>query len=206
MRLWAPSDRQAYFGVHRQCWWCRLYVVLVIRFNDNAEQALGGPAGSQSAVPVEELAPRLRESLAEGLVWDDGAVRYGVLPQESRTGYDDLTWWEFYATKMHLEDYVPVHVGGLVDGCGTPVIGEADQLKLLRQGFGYALEIIRMARALQPVPPFRCVVGVNESCGTCRFHVGRPGEHSLADDLDEFKDDKMIVIDSGPVTLGGVPW
>lgn len=44
----------------------------------------------------------------------------------------------------------------------------------------------------------RCIIGANETNTTFRFHQIRPGERWNRPDLDDYKLDKMIVIDVKP--------
>lgn len=69
---------------------------------------------------------------------------------------------------------VPVHVGSLEDG--EPVIDEVDQVVMLRHGLGFALEVVRLVRALPEPVAVRCIVGAKETTreGTeirLRMHV-----------------------------------
>lgn len=118
--------------------------------------------------------------------------------------FADLTLWECSVSSFHLDDVVPVRVGSLDDG--EPVIGEADQVLMLRHGLGFAYEVVRLVGELPEPVPVRCVVGANSTGGTFRFHRARPGESWLAADLDAYRQEKIIVVDSGPSSLGGTPW
>jgi hypothetical protein len=73
---------------------------------------------------------------------------------------------------------VPVHVGSLEDG--EPVISDVDQVLILRHGLGFALEIVRLVRALPEPVAVRCIVGANSTNGTFRFHRARRGESCRA--------------------------
>src|SRR5262249_59659974 len=41
---------------------------------------------------------------------------------------------------------------------------------LLRHGFAVALEFCRLVQALEPPAPVRCIIAVNDTNGTFRFH------------------------------------
>ncbi|WP_326834275.1 hypothetical protein VSH64_05010 [Amycolatopsis rhabdoformis] len=158
------------------------------------------------AVPPGELVADLRERVAEGLVRHGAALvfaRDAAHARAPRPDEPDLTWWECSTSSFHLEDVVPVRVEDVDD---EPVISEADQVVLLRHGWGFALEVVRLARALPEPAAVRCVVGANSTNGTFRFHCARPGESGLGPDLDEYRLDRLIVVDSGPASLGGTPW
>ncbi|MEV8443915.1 hypothetical protein AB0425_41630 [Actinosynnema sp. NPDC051121] len=161
--------------------------------NDLAVEALGG------AVPAAELAPGLRALVAaglarrgEGLVFAD---RDDAVPRDGA----DLTGWECSVNAFHLDAVVPVRVGRSADG--EPVIGEADQVLMLRHGWGFALEVVRLVRELAGPVPVRCIVGANSTNGTFRFHRVRPGESWLGPDLDAYSSEKLIVVDHGSPRL-----
>ncbi len=98
---------------------------------------------------------------------------------------------------------MPVHVESPED---EPVISEADQVVMLRHGLGFALEVVRLVRALPEPVAVRCVVSANSTNGTFRFHLARRGESWLHPDVDTYSPDKLIVADSGSSSLGGTPW
>jgi hypothetical protein len=171
--------------------------------NELAIRALG----QLGAVPASELAPELRELIAEGVVRHGAAfafARHADHIQAPRSGEPDLTAWECATSSFHLDDMVPVHVGLLEDG--EPTITDADQTLMLRHGLGFALEVVRLVRALPETVAVRCIVGANSTNGTFRFHRARRGESWLNPDVDGYLLDKMIVVDSGPASLGGTPW
>jgi hypothetical protein len=183
-----------------------LCAVLNIRMNELAIRALGSE-GLPQAVPASELAPGLRALTAEGIVRHGAALafaRHADHTQAPCTGAPDLTGWECATSSFHLDDVVPVQVGSLEDG--EPVISEADQVLMLRHGLGFAFEVVRLVRALPEPVAVRCIVGANSTNGTFRFHRARPGESWLNADVDAYAQDKLIVIDSGPASLGGTPW
>ncbi|WP_197288742.1 hypothetical protein [Nocardia sp. NRRL S-836] len=179
--------------------------MLNIRMNEVAIEALG-QAGLVCAVPAAELAPELRELVAEGIVRHGSALafaRHAARVPAPRSGGPDLTAWECATSSFHLDDVVPVEVGSLED---EPVISEADQVVMLRHGLGFALEVVRLVRALPEPVAVRCIVGANSTNGTFRFHRARRGESWMSPDVDDFLGDKLIVVDSGPASIGGTPW
>jgi hypothetical protein len=183
-----------------------LRTVLNIRMNELAIRALG-QAGLTTAVPASELAPALRTLVADGVVRHGAALafaRHVDQVEAPRSGGSDLTAWECSTSSFHLDDMVPVHVGSLEDG--EPVINEEDQVLMLRHGLGFAVEVVRLVRALPEPVAVRCIVGANSTNGTFRFHRARRGESWLNPDVDAYSLDKLIVVDSGPPSLGGTPW
>ena len=55
---------------------------------------------------------------------------------------------------------------------------------LLRHGFAVTLEFCRLVQALEPPAPVRCIIAVNDTNGTFRFHQIRPGESWNSPGLD----------------------
>jgi len=60
------------------------------------------------------------------------------------------------------------------------------------------LEFCRLVQALEPPAPVRCIIAVNDTNGTFRFHQIRPGESWNSPGLDAHREDKMIVVDIKP--------
>ena len=81
---------------------------------------------------------------------------------------------------------------------GVPAIGDEGQRVLLLQGLAFALVFSRSVYALDPPSPVRCIIGVNGTSGTFRFHQIRPGESWNLPDLDSYLSDKMMVLDIDP--------
>jgi len=180
--------------------------VLSVRMNDVAVRALGA-AGLGGALSRDLLAPELRELVAEGVVRRGEALVFAMHAgkvDRAPGNFPNLTLWECSVSSFHLDDVVPVAVGRLDDG--EPVIGESDQVLMLRHGLGFALEVVRLVNALDDPMPVCCIVGANSTNGTFRFHRARPGEAWLNADLDAYRFEKVIAVDSGPTSLGGKPW
>ncbi|PPK63765.1 hypothetical protein V5P93_005634 [Actinokineospora auranticolor] len=158
----------------------------VVRYNALAREALG----DHIEVP---LSPALRRRLREGVVHLGDTT---VLTRHHGTAApdpDDLTGWECSANSFHLEDHVPVEVRRTEHY--EPRISEADQLTLLRQGLTFAIELTRLIHARPDPPPTRCVVSTNHTCGTFRLHRLRPHNPWLADDLDTYVEERLVVVD-----------
>ncbi|GLY70402.1 hypothetical protein Atai01_70210 [Amycolatopsis taiwanensis] len=102
---------------------------------------------------------------------------------------------------------MPVEVGSTADE--EPVISEEDQALLLRHGLSFGLEVVRLVNELDEPVPVRCIIGTNTTNGTFRFHRARPGEAWHTADLDAYSHgwsvQKLIVVDSGPASLGDTP-
>jgi hypothetical protein len=173
--------------------------VLSVTLNDTAVTALGILSGLGAAEPPGGLAPMLRERVNYGLAYRGDVVTWGDSdPQaDMDTGFFvDLTAWECANTSFHLEDYVPVDVATIDD---APLIDEPGQRVLLAHGLAAALEFAERVHALKPPAPIRCIITAGESNGTFRFHRIRPGENWNRSNLDEYKLEKVIVVDIHPM-------
>ena len=166
--------------------------------NDAAIDASGLLSGLAAVDPPGGLAPGLRDRSARGivrrgqvLIWagSDGGAE--TIPLA--TG--DLTGWECSDSSFHLEDVVPVEV---VINDGVPAIGDEGQRILLLQGLAFALALSRSIYTLDPPSPVRCIIGVNRTNGTFRFHQIRPGEDWNHPELDSYLSDKMMTLDIDP--------
>ncbi|NUP53552.1 MAG: hypothetical protein HOW97_40455 [Catenulispora sp.] len=167
--------------------------------NDAAARSLSAAGGDGAALSPQLLASGLQDMIAQGVVLRGDVLTFASHADEAEAApgrFADLTLWECSASSFHLDDVVPVQVGHLDDG--EPVIGEADQVLMLRHGLGFAYEVVRLVGEL-PVPvPVRCVIGADSTGGTFRFHRARLGESWLAADLDAYRRQKIIAVDSGP--------
>jgi hypothetical protein len=174
--------------------------VLSVKMNDAAVNTLGVLGGLAMATPPCGLAVGLQERAAQGIT-----LHRNVLTWANSTGntagapsiFTDLTAWECSDSSFHLEDAVPVDVATVDD---APVISEDGQRLLLQHGLAFALEFSRLAYALAPPSPVRCILGANQTNATFRFHQIRPGEFWNRPELDGYQLDKMVVIDIEPTS------
>jgi hypothetical protein len=179
--------------------------VLTLKMNDAAVDALGLLTSFEVARPPGGLAAGLEDVLTRGivrrgqvLVWADSTGGADGAP----SFFNDLTAWECSDSSFHVEDHVAVPVATVDD---APVITDEDQGTLLRQAFAFALRFSVLVYALEVPSAVRCIIGVNDTNGTFRFHQIRDGEDWNMPDLDRYRLDKMIVIDIQPSALGVVP-
>lgn len=178
-----------------------MVLVLSLTMNDAAATMLGILNGLAGIEPPGGLAPALRERAAQGIVrrgkvltWASSVAGAADAP----SFFKDLTAWECSDSSFHLEDAVSVDVRSVDD---APLISEADQRILLLHGVAFALEFSRLVYALDAPSPVRCILGVNDSNATFRFHQIRSGESWNAPDLDTYRLDKMVVIDVEPANI-----
>ncbi|MEU0873321.1 DUF6630 family protein [Nocardia brasiliensis] len=150
--------------------------------------------------PEAGLAPDLRRTWVDaGIECRGEVVCWAPAPSHADDAPGralDLTGWECSETRFHLEDFVPVESRD----AEVPIFGVDAQRTLLRQGIALAREVGRMAGELSAPIPLRCIVGVNETCGTFRFHRIRSNESWILDDLDSYDREYGVVIDFLPRT------
>jgi hypothetical protein len=172
--------------------------VLSVQFNDAAAESLGLPQGLQPAALPDGIAPGLGDLIRSGIVrrgpvlaWANSSAR----AEDAPGGLGDLTGWECSYSSFHLEDLVPVDLVIIDD---VPVISEAGQRTLLIQGLNFSLRFASLVHGLPEPSAVRCIIGANETSATFRFHQIRPGEIWNTPDLDDYKLEKLIVIDVKP--------
>ncbi|GAA2386908.1 hypothetical protein GCM10010420_07230 [Streptomyces glaucosporus] len=168
--------------------------MLTIRCNDAAARVLA-ERGFAEADPGELG----RLIAARGLARDDrGALHVpGVsFRVPSLPPWTSLTDHEAQRNCWHLDDHPDVPVE--VDDEGAPHVGPAGRLLMLRQGLALSRTVRTLARALPDRPPTCCVIGVNETGGTFRFHQVRPGESWVARELDGYGSEPVVVVEDRP--------
>lgn len=180
--------------------------MLVISMNEQADAAL--QVGTEPLYGDIELDANLRGIIDAGLTVREGAVLFAgfreTLPVRAgqvaqaieRMGWRNLTTYECQHNSFYLEDDAMQQ--GELNEDGVPLICEADQLTLLRRGLLIARHVSDLARNMPELRPIRCIISANETTGNFRFHQLRDGEGWIMSDLDGYKLDKVIVVDSLP--------
>jgi hypothetical protein len=172
--------------------------MLTLAMNDSAAHLLDALTGLSGLGPTGGLTPRLRELLLQGIV-----RRGDVLVWANSVGnavkappiFPDFTGWECADSSFHIEDFVPVSAH-IVDG--EPRIGEADQRLLLQHGIAFALGFSHLVYERDTPAPVRCIVSANETNATFRFHQIRAGESWTRANLDDYRLEKIVVLDITP--------
>jgi hypothetical protein len=174
--------------------------------NDQADVAL--QTGTESLFGGIELDANLQRILDAGLTVREGAVLFAAFRQTlpvragqvaqaiERMGWRNLTGYECQHNSFHLEDDVMQQ--GELNEDGVPRISEADQVTLLRRGLLIARHVCNLARNLPEPVGVRCIIGAGETNGNFRFHQLRDGEYWISYDLDGYKTDKVVLVDSRP--------
>lgn len=174
--------------------------VITVALNQNAVAALRGPGLRTTALPTEPLHASLHTAVIEpGLARLSGGLVFAALAGSGIPAGPDLTGRECLANKLHLSYHLPVSTGVPDDGSELDV-DEGDQRLMLRQGILLGFAVCELAGKLPEPVPVRSIVSVSRSSGTFRFHQVRPGEHWLAEDLDDYKDERIAAVDFRPPT------
>ena len=166
--------------------------------NDSAAKLLDVASGPAGLAPSDDLSSDLLERLAQGIVYRSRVLVWSgshADPTSAPSFFPDLTAWECSDSSFHLEDLVAVTVEIVED---APVISESDQRVLLQHGITFALRFSRLVHELEVPTPVRCIVSANETNATFRFHQIRPNETWNQPDLDEYRLEKIVVLDVKP--------
>jgi len=135
------------------------------------------------------LNSELLKLIEPGFTMKDGAV---LLKTQEKLAMDirpdnfpDLTGYECFVNHIHIEDY----------------LGDAERgsNSLLEQGLAFANKIVEELSSLYLGKPFKVIVATNESGCSVRFHMIRNGENWLSDDLDEYGQEAILVLDISPI-------
>lgn len=182
--------------------------MLVISMNDTAAAALR--FGTEPLYGGVELDEKLRGIVDAGLTVRDGAVLFAgfreTLPVKAgqvalaiqRMGWRNLTTYECQHNSFHLEDDSMRQNEPNQDGVHR--ISESDQVTLLRRGLLIARHVCDLARNLAEPVPIRCVISAGETTGNFRFHQLRDGQDWISNDIDGFRPEKVVLVDSRPPT------
>ena len=160
-----------------------------VRVNQSMLELLGGdPAFFE--MPADELPPALLQRAATPLTEVNGCIVPALTP--SVTWVDDETGTECFWSHFHLKDFLPE---------ATPLEELArvalDYVWPLRKGIlaAHLSGSFRMIAAIEKPDPEQ----TKPSCAI-RFHRMRPGQLWLAEDLESYKHEAILVCDFT------VPW
>jgi len=137
--------------------------------------------------PISHLDPGLQAIVSRGLSEHDGCWLLTELfhPESStpRSAFPDDTGYEAFINHVHLDDVIDVASGEL-------------SKHLLKQGIAYAHALRELAT---PAGAFRIVLSVE---ATEPLNLGvrilrrRPGEGWLSNDLEQYREHAVLVIDT----------
>lgn len=135
-------------------------------------------------VKGEKLTKRLSRLLRRGFTTLDQAIVYAAMHNLATNvkpeNFPDLTGFECFVNHIRIEDQLEGFL--------------ADKTALLRQGIAFALATESQLHFKFPGRPFNVIVAeTSHGCGV-RFHLVRRGEEWLADDLDGYREEAILVL------------
>ncbi len=160
-----------------------------VRVNQSMLELLGGDSAFFE-MPADELPPALLQKAATPLTEANGCVVPVLTP--SVTWVDDETGTECLWSHFHLEDFLP----------------EVTRLEeVARTALDYVWPLRKSILAAQLFGLFRMIAAIElpdleqpKSSCVMRFHRIRPGQPWLAEDLESYKHEAILVCDFT------VPW
>jgi hypothetical protein len=135
---------------------------------------------AKSAHPT--LAAELTALVQSALLEEHGCwflepLRNGAM-SSSLSQFPDRTGFECFVNHVHIGDFVD---------------GELDASILHLQGLLLAEQL---ERKLKPVGAFRIIVSCDETDCAVRFHKLRPGEQWVLDDLETYREEALLILES----------
>ncbi|RAM62006.1 hypothetical protein RB25_23750 [Herbaspirillum rubrisubalbicans] len=128
-------------------------------------------------VTITSLKPALRAIVDRGFdVREDCYFLAALLPTATnvtKSSFQDCTGYECFVNSVHIEDY--------------------DDNNLLSQAIQFVSDIFATWRALTSDLPLISIVSVDESSVVVKFHVKRPTEQWLSENLEGYEDPIMLM-------------
>ena len=122
------------------------------------------------------LAEPLKRILGEGIAYRDGCLvlktQLELTQLNARKRFQDETGYESFVNHIHLED----------------TIASADVCVLLEQALVFADELATLTSKAGIKEPLEYIVISDENDVNVRFHIRRPGQSWLADDLETYEE------------------
>jgi hypothetical protein len=119
------------------------------------------------------LTGQLQKILGDGLTYDDGCLVLKSqlrLAQPDRGEFQDETGYECFVNHIHLED----------------ILASADRCILLEQALAFAEELAALRSRAGLSEPIEYIIIGDEDEINVRFHISRPGQSWLVDDLETY--------------------
>jgi hypothetical protein len=135
------------------------------------------------------LSSELLGLVEPGFIVVDGTVLLKTQEKFAKSikpdNFPDLTGYECFVNHVHIEDYL-----------GDAELGSN---ALLKQGVALANKIVEELSSLFPDKLFKAIVAANESGCSVRFHLIRSGENWLSDDIDNYGQEGILVLETSPI-------
>lgn len=147
-------------------------------------------ASMSAAAPLATpLAPSLQRIAKHGFIRTDGCCLIADLLPEStnvtRFSFPDRTGYECFINTIHIEDY--------------------DDKSPLSQAFKFVMCVFDIWRQSDADQTLVAIVSVDELSVVVRFHVKRPGEHWVGQNLEAYEDPIMLIDSSNCHSFGRGP-
>jgi hypothetical protein len=111
-------------------------------------------------------------------------------PAVSLSLFPDRTGFECFINHIHIEDYL--------DSSNSTNLTSDLQLT---NGFKFATKLKEKLAEYRPEVRFRVIIASDDETCTVRFHKIRNNEHWLSDDLEEYQEEAICVMDTDDLTL-----
>lgn len=155
-----------------------------MRMNDKAQRLLRSHTMKTFTIDAQLNTPLLK-IIQEGFIEINQAVIYKIFTNTARSiplaSLPDLTGYECFVNHVHIEDF-------LGDGRFT-------QKELLQKGILFALATRKALRTLKKSREFCLIIALNKSGCSFRFHTVRENESWLANDLNSYSQEAILVIE-----------
>ncbi len=120
------------------------------------------------------LASDLRALLSEGLENSGGCLllrsQLKLTQANVRQQFQDDTGYECFVNHLHLED----------------ILASTDTCFLIGQALAFADELLVKTSSIGVSEPLEYIIGSDDDGVNIRFHLLRPGQHWLVDDLEKY--------------------
>lgn len=127
-----------------------------------------------------QLQPALARIAERGFTRIDDCVVFSG-QRDNRSDFPDRTGYECFANHIHVDDLVL----------------ECSPETLVEQAVALAASLNHRLRTVAPTSMFRFIISVHDGGGcTLRFHTVRSGEDWVHDNLDQYTEEAVAVIES----------
>jgi hypothetical protein len=149
-----------------------------MRANQSMLSLLVALAKSAHPTLATKLAALVQSALLEEhACWFLEPLRNGAM-SSSLLQFPDRTGFECFVNHVHISDFIE---------------GEVDASMMHLQGLLLAEEL---ERKLKPLGRFRIIVSCDEMDCAVRFHRLRPGELWVLDDLETYREEALLILES----------
>lgn len=137
----------------------------------------------------QTLNNKLAALLNSGFVRTGGAYLLKTQAKFSKTpttSFQDLTGYECFVNHIHIDDYL------------TDMDTDPNQLINLEQGIAFARRIVEELASSFLQERFTIIVAYGQSGCSVRFHLMRSGERWISDNLDDYEEEALLVLETLP--------